>query len=900
MPPRLDSALPMPLTPGQSLSFYEILGPLGAGGMGEVYRAKDTRLDRAVAIKVLPEELADDIDRLRRFDREAKTLASLNHPNVAAIHAIDQVDDTCFIAMELVPGEDLSERLTRGPLSIEEALDVCRQIAEGLEAAHEAGIVHRDLKPANVRITPDGVVKVLDFGLAKPTGPTTGTGSGTSVTAKPDSFLVTEDGLILGTPTYMSPEQARGKPVDRRTDIWAFGCLLFECLVGGRAFTGESFSDVLAAIVAEEPDLSRLPATTPAHVRTLLQRCFVKDPRGRLRDIGEARLLLAGAGSGSSAWTPADAGTGGPALGSSRRAVDRAGWLVALVMGLVALGLWLRATSEQPGVLLTRTTLGLPEEDAISLAYAWASPCMQISPAGDSVLYFGGISAELSLREIDSFDSIKLAGTEGARFPVFSPDGRWVAYFADFGVWKVAVSGGAPIQVCTVSGEAGTMRGLAWGEGELFFPAGMGGGLKAVPEAGGEARVVSSLDREREEVSHRWPDLLPDGRHLLVTIKTAQTASFDDGLIGVVSLETGQVQILLEGGSYARYSPTGHILYARGSTLFAVAFDPDALAIEGTPFEVVDDLAFDSATGGAQFSVSDEGTLAYLPAFTDSWRFRLAWVDWSGAVEPLDLEQTDVSGGVVSPSGDRIAATALGANDSTWIYNLLDNTSVRLTFTAGNAHVPIWSPDGTHVAFTNDSSGSWSLYQVASDGSAPGEELLASSADDTPTSWSPDGSRLLFNRSAADGDEDIWVLRMDGERQAEPWLETNRAESLGVFSPDGRWVAYVSDASGNLEVYVRPFAGPGATTRISRAGGTVPVWAPDGASLLFSNEEGQVFKVEVTTGEDLKASAPVEVFQVGNEPNTLSPAPDGQRFLTTLFNLDAEERQIRVMFDWLR
>lgn len=887
----------MVLNAGQTLSFYTILGPLGAGGMGEVYRARDTRLEREVAIKVLPEHFADDVDRLRRFEQEAKSLASLNHSNVAQVFGIDQTESVCFIAMELVDGEDLSERIARGKLPVDEAIDIARQIAEGLEVAHEAGIIHRDLKPANIRITPDGVVKILDFGLAKPTGPSSRRAGSTS--AEPDSVLVTEEGLILGTPTYMSPEQARGRPVDRRTDIWAFGCLLFECLAGKRAFTGKSFSDVLAAIVAEEPDLSRLPAAIPAHVRTLLQRCFVKDPRGRLRDIGEARLLLADSGSGSSTWTPVDAGTGVPELESRRRAVSRAGWLVALVMGLVALGLWLRSASKEPGVLLTRTTLGLPEEDAISLTTAWSSACMQISPTGESVLYFGGARAELSLRNIDSFDSTKLAGTEGARFPVFSPDGRWVAYFADFGIWKVAVSGGAPIQVCTVSGEAGTMRGLAWGEGEIFFPAGMGGGLQAVPQAGGEARVVSSLDPKREDVSHRWPDLLPDGRHLLVTIKTAQTASFDDGLIGVVSLETGQVQVLLKGGSFARYSPTGHILYARGSTLFAVAFDPDVLAIEGTPFEVLDDLAFDSATGGAQFSVSDEGTLAYIPAFTDSWRFRLGWLDRSGAVVPLDLEQTDVSGGVVSPSGDRIAATVLGANDATWIYDLVDNTSVRLTFTPGNDQVPIWSPDGTHVAYTNDSSGSWSLYQVASDGSTPGEELLASSADDTPTSWSPDGSRLLFTRSEADGDEDIWALQMDGERQAEPWLETDRAELLGVFSPDGRWVAYVSDASGNLEVYVRPFAGPGATTRISRAGGTVPVWAPDGASLLYSNEEGHIFEVEVTTGEELKASAPVELFQVGTESNTLSPAPDGLRFLTTLFNLDAQERQIRVMFDWL-
>ncbi|MFT5050394.1 MAG: hypothetical protein ACI8QZ_001795 [Chlamydiales bacterium] len=887
----------MSLTTGQTLSFYEVLGPLGAGGMGEVYLARDTRLERDVAIKVLPEHFADDADRLRRFEQEAKSLASLNHSNVAQVFGIDQIENVCFIAMELVDGEDLSGRVAHGKLPVDEAIDIAQQIAEGLEVAHEAGIIHRDLKPANIRITPEGVVKILDFGLAKPTGPSTLRAGATS--PEPDSVLVTEEGLILGTPTYMSPEQARGKPVDRRTDIWAFGCLLFECLVGERAFTGETFSDVLAAIVAEGPDLSRLPATTPAHVRTLLQRCFVKDPRGRLRDIGEARLLLAGGGSGSSAWTPVEAGTAGLALGSRRRASGGAGWLVALVMGLVALGLWVRSSARSPGALLTRTTLGLPEEDAISLSHAWSSACMQISPTGDSVLYFGGPNAELSLRDIDSFNSIKLAGTEGARFPVFSRDGRWAAYFADFGVWKVAVSGGAPVRVCTVSGDAGSMRGLAWGEGEIFFPAGMGGGLQAVPEAGGESRVVSSLDPEREDVSHRWPDLLPDGRHLLVTIKTAQTASFDDGLIGVISLETGQVQILFRGGSYARYSPTGHILYARGSTLFAVAFDPDALAIEGTPFEVVDDLAFDSATGGAQFSVSNEGTLAYLPAFTDSWRFRLAWLDRSGAVEPLDLEQTDVSGGVVSPSGDRIAVSVMGANDAIWIYDLPDDTSVPLTFTAGNDQIPIWSPDGAHVAYTNDSSGPWNLYQVASDGSAPGEELLASSADDTPSSWSSDGSRLLFTRSAADGDEDIWVLRMDGERQAEPWLETDRAESLGVFSPDGRWVAYVSEASGNLEVYVRPFAGPGATTRISRAGGMLPVWAPDGASLLYSNEEGHVLEVEVTTGEDLQASAPVEVFQGGKEPYALSPTPDGLRYLTTLSNSDAEERQIRVMFNWL-
>jgi serine/threonine-protein kinase len=887
----------MSLTPGHSLSFYEVLGPLGAGGMGEVYRARDTRLDREVAIKVLPEEMAGDEERLRRFEREAKTLASLNHPNVAGIHGIDQAQDTCFLAMELVPGEDLEERLKQGALPLDEALDVCRQIAEGLEAAHEAGVVHRDLKPANVRLTPEGAVKILDFGLAKPIGPKASQ-SGTKG-AQSDSFLVTSEGMILGTPTYMSPEQARGKPVDRRTDIWAFGCVLLECLTGKRAFKGDAFGDLVVAILEHEPDLDALPARTPSHVRELIARCLVKEPRGRLRDIGEARLLLTGGGSGSSAWTPVDAGTGGPVPGSRARVVDRAGWLAALVMGLVALGLWLRSTSAEPGVLLTRTTLGLPEDDAISLSASQNSASMQISPAGDSVLYLGGARSELSVRGIDSFDSVKLAGTEGARFPAFSPDGRWVAYFIDFGIWKVAVSGGAPIQVCTTSSVGGSMRGLAWGEAEIFFPAGMGGGLQAVPVDGGELRVVTTLDSGREEVSQRWPDLLPDGRHLLVTIKTAQTTSFDDALIGVVSLETGQVQILLEGGSYARYSPTGHILYARGSTLYAVAFDPDALAIEGTPFKVVDDLAFDAGSGGAQFSVSDEGTLGYLPAFADPWLFRLAWLTPPGEVELLDLEQANVYTGAVSPAGDRIAATVMGANDSIWLYDLEESTSIRLTFTAGNDQQPIWSPDGTRIAYTNDSSGSWSLYQVASDGSTPGEELLASSAVDTPNSWSPDGSRLLFTRIAADGDEDIWVLEMDGERQAEPWLETERAESYGVFSPDGRWVAYVSDASGQLEVYVRPFAGPGATTRISRAGGTVPVWAPDGASLLYSNEEGQILEVEVTTGEDLKASVPVELFRVGKLPSVLSPAPDGLRFLTTEFNVETEERQIRVIFDWL-
>ena len=617
----------MPLTPGQSLSFYEVLGPLGAGGMGEVYRAKDTRLEREVAIKVLPEELADDEERLRRFEREAKTLASLNHPNVAGIHGVDQEDDVCFLALELVPGEDLAVRLSRGPLAVDEALDVCRQIAEGLEAAHEAGVVHRDLKPANVRVTPEGVVKILDFGLAKPIHPKS-TEEGTS-TAESDSFLVTEEGLVLGTPTYMSPEQARGKPVDRRTDIWAFGCVLYECLTGRRAFGGETFSDVVASIVQGDADWSALPTETPAHVQRLLRRCFDKDARARLRDVGEARVALASEPEAAEVRTS-----------SGRRFV--LGLVVGALVASVAWGL-ARFGSE---AISTGEPLAAGNPYYLAIERPMEFP--EVSPDGKRLLLHD--DEGLWVRDLGQLEAeLVVAADERIEAGCWSPDGQAVAFFRGGRLETLALGSAQSEPRCTVpEGE----REVVWGEGGSFLVEISGStendGIFLLAPGSSELERLEWLDRPDQITPDRlWPTFLPGGQEFLVTARES-----DGTWIRVASLQDKSLKPVVRAASRSEYVAPGWLAWLDVDRLLVQAFDPETYEVSGRPHELVRGVRGFNSRGDADFTFSDEGTLLYRALFGKS---ELEWVARGGR-SLGSIAEPDHYGLVrLDPRGERLA-----------------------------------------------------------------------------------------------------------------------------------------------------------------------------------------------------------------------------------------------------
>ena len=868
---------------GKTLGRYEIISLLGKGGMGEVYRARDASLDRDVAIKVLPALFAADTERLVRFEREATTLAKLQHTNIATIYGFEQEQDQRFLVMELVEGEDLAERLQRGPIGAEEALLYAAQIAEGLEAAHVLGIVHRDLKPANIKITPSGDVKLLDFGLARAYAAEPFSGSPESSASPTITAAMTRAGVILGTAAYMSPEQARGKSVDRQTDIWSFAVVLYEMLTADRLFGGETVSDSIGAILHRDPDLAKLPAV-PAQIPTLLRRCLARDKRQRLRDIGDARLELEDAIAARATMQRQGA-----------RRFGRAPWLVAGVLAVLVVVLGWLAFTRGPAAGAELTTLGLPREEAIDLGIHNAWPRLGFSPDGLEVFYIGGEESALYRRRIDSFDSEPVPGTAHVSMFAFSPDGRWVAYADGVKLWKVALSGGAPIALC----DTDDGPGLAWGQGEIYFSRGNGGGIWSVPDTGGQPRSVSQLNDEREETSHRWPHVLPDGRHLLITIKTARIASFDDALIALLSVETGEVQVLVQGGMSPQYEASGHIVYGRDAQLFAVPFDLGSLTVTGTPTRVLGGVDTVDVNGCAQFALSPGGDLAYLTAGEAQAELDLVWLETSGKISRLDIEYPYSFELALRPDGRQLASLVPAANDKIFIYDFPRRIMTRLTNTPGNDGQPVWSPDGTRIAYRNDRDGSTDLYVIPADGSAPAQRILATPAGEYPSAWSPDGSRILFTRVDERGDPEIWTVPSDGDGEAQPLFSPGYRCWDATPSPDGKWVAYVSDTSGDGNVYVRPFGRAGSPVRVSIADGGAPCWSPDGRTIYYRTGR-HMMAASLEAGASLQVGAPREVFEM--DPTvfgSLPLSPDGKRFLANRANPHLRKHfGIRVVFAW--
>ena len=851
----------MPLSAGARLGPYEILAPLGAGGMGEVYRATDTRLGRAVALKILSPALAGDTDYMARFTREAQVLASLNHPNIAAIYGLEESDGVRALVMELVEGATLADRIAAGPLPLEETLHIAKQIADALEAAHEKGIVHRDLKPANVKITPEGVVKVLDFGLAKvPEQSAPISASSPTLTMR-----ATQAGVIMGTAAYMSPEQAAAKPVDKRADIWSFGVVLWEMLTGRELFSGETISHTLADVLRAEIDVRKLPAGTPQAIRHLVHRCLDRDTKTRLRDIGEARIAIQ-----KYLANPVEEATPAPPAATTRR--SRLPW--AIVGPLVALAIvaprWWPASRpvEEP---LLRLNLNLGPD--VKFEQERSSPAL--SPDGTKLVYAAsGPDSKLHLwvRRLDQPSSIILAGTEDAYGPFFSPDGRSVGFFASGKLKKIGIAGGAPITLC----DATNGTGGSWSEdGSIAFANNRV--IFRIPSAGGTPTPL--IQRASSELSHRWPQFLPGGKALLFTVHR-QTGNFDTAAIELLSLPDGRRKTIHEGATFARYLPSGHIVFVDKGTLFALPFDLRRLEITGPLFPILEEVVYSSLTGSAQFDVSRNGTVVYLAGKPDTGELTVQWLDATGGLRPLLAKPGTYKDLFFSPDGTRLALGARdGGSEDTWIYDWKRDTMTRLTFGPGRAIHAIWFPGGRHLVYLGDDG----LFWMRADGSGKPQRLTQSSGGlgDLPTSFTPDAKWLAVARSIlpVEGDPEQWRLG-----NPEPVHHTQTGYAYAAFSPDGHWLAYASTESGRSEIYVRAFPGTGGKWQISNAGGIMPVWSRAGRELFFRTiDESRIMVAEYQTkGDSFLPGRPRLWSETAFKTISIVPnfdlAPDGKRF----------------------
>jgi Tol biopolymer transport system component len=858
------------MSPERSIAHYRVTTKLGEGGMGAVWRATDTKLNRDVAIKILPDTFAADPDRLARFTREAQVVASLNHPNIAAIYG---VEDRALI-LELVEGPTLAERIAQGAIPLDEVLPIARQIAEALEYAHDKGIVHRDLKPANIKLTVDGRAKILDFGLAKAFSTDFAAADPTSSPTM--TMRATMAGLIMGTAGYMSPEQAKGKPVDRRADIWAFGVVLVEMLTGRMMYTGETVSETLASVIKDQPDLAALPAGTPPAIRRLLKRCLEKDPQRRLQAIGEARILIDEAGA------PEE-----PAAPTATAAPVRRGapwWLVATAVAIPTLIL---------GAFLWRATRPVErpmQQFSVDMgpdALAASRVTAILSPDGTRVVYSArnGASATLATRRLEQSKPTLLAGTEGAFDPFFSPDGQWIGFFDTGKLKKISVQGGAAVTLC----DAGGPRGAAWGEDGFIYGAFDGLRLSRVSAAGGQPEVLSDPARQGER-THRWPQILPGGESILMTSSAPGRPTYDDANISVFSIKSHQWKIVQRGGYFGRYTPTGHLLFVHNGTLFAVPFDLKRLETRGMPAPIIENLAANAAQASGQFDFAGNGTFVYLSGSMSGGSAPIVWLDKSGKKETiLPAPAAHPLTPRLSPNGKLLAYSLSG---DVYVYDPARGASSRITFdpTASSAY-PVWSPDGKHLAFSPIGS-LHGIWWVRSDGSGKPESIYDPGYNCIVMSISPDGKRLAYHQPGKG--RDIYTLPLDLSDPDHPkagrpevFLDSPGTDVDPAFSPDGKWLAYASSESGDYQVFVRPFpegAQGGGQAQISSVPGRFPVWSRTAKEIFYVSLDGRIMVTPyIVTGRAFSPGKPAAWSEtpIGltgvNIP--LDLAPDGKRFV---------------------
>ena len=867
---------------------YRLTAPLGSGGMGDVYRARDTKLGRDVAVKVLPIHFMADPERRARFAREARVLATLNHPHIGAIYGVEEAGGITALILELVEGKTLADRLDQGPLPLADALSVARQIAEALEAAHEKGIVHRDLKPANIvlqgRAGSDLRAKVLDFGLAKPTmeaidgvaDPTVSSGG-------------TPEGRILGTPAYMSPEQARGLPVDKRTDIWAFGSVLYEMLTGRTPFPGKTATDVIAAVVKNDPDWTTLPPETPHRIRLLLARCLRKDSNLRLRDIGDARLELG----------PVDE----IALGISQAAgVAQSGQttirrvILSVAVGLVLLALaggawWYRHAAPPPEPTTKRFLVRLP--DLVSTLPGDGS-AFELLPDGNGIIYPAGSPTAWRIHLYTLSDGVSRAipGTEGVNDLAVSPDGKWLAFWRAQRLMKVAISGGSPVMLC----HAAFMRGISWGADD-WIVYGQDAGLKRVSSAGGDPETLTSV--APGEVRHALPHVLPGGKQVMFTILT-DTGLMDDAATAVVSMDTRQRQILVKAAADARYSPTGHLLFVRDSNVMGISFDADRLRVSGAPFLAASAVRVKPQTLKGFFDLTRDGTMVYLPA--SEFQRTLVWIDRKGVETPLPIPVRPYFHPALLPGERSVIVEIEETPHNLWHLDLTTGALTRLTREGAN-HRPVASPDGRFFAFVSDRTTPRSIFRQATDGSSQSEQLSSGSVDQNVTSWSRNGQWLALGQSSPETKGDVFVLPLDGRGTARPFQSTRFNESAAGFSPDGRWIAYTSDESGRPEIMIAAFPGPGPRKPVSTTGGESAAFSADGKTIFYRWKD-QIWAAALRTDPALVVGPPSVAFQLPTMPG-YDGLPNwlisrgGDRVLAVKFlGEDAWPRDVHVVVNW--
>jgi Tol biopolymer transport system component len=915
----------MAILPGKRLGPYEILSAIGAGGMGEVYRAKDTRLDRIVAIKALPAHLADKPDLRERFEREARTIASLNHPHICTLYDIGHQDGIDFLVMEYLEGETLAQRLLKGPLPLEQVLQYAIEIADALDKAHRKGVTHRDLKPGNIMLTMSGS-KLLDFGLAKLRQD--------AAPATPFSQLPTQannmtaQGMILGTVQYMAPEQVESGEVDARTDIFAFGALVYEMATCKKAFEGKSQASVIGAILKDDPPpISLLQPMTPAALDRAVKRCLAKDPENRWQTTRDLELELKSIAEGGSQVTPVPTATAKGIRALGQRALLLS--VGALLLGAVITGLAVWNLKPSPPQPVSRTVINLPPGQ--QLAGLEDGPAVALSPDGTHLVYVArqGGSQQLYLRAMDNLEAKPIPGTQGGVSPFFSPDGRWLGFFAGGKLKKISVSGGAALTL----GDAALPHGGSWGsQGMIAVAPTNVSVLQQVSDAGGTPQPLTH--REQGEVTQRWPEFLPGGKAVLFAASTT-TVNWTNAQVAVQSVGTGERRNLILGATQPRYLQSGQLVYAQGGSLMAVPFDPQRLSATGGAVPVVEGVLQSMSSGAAQYSFSTTGSLAYVPGGVLANQRTLVWVDRKGVEQILPASAHSYRTPRLSPDGRRLALTIDEAESNVWLYDLARDTLTRLTFQGTYNLMGAWTPDGKRIALeSNAEGGALNLFWQLADGSGGLERLATSDTTQGPSSWSPDGQMLAFFENNPTTGYDIWVLRMgDSSRssgqapspgsgqvasasplrdpgqagqghKAQPFLRTPFTEGAPQFSPDGRWLAYVSDESGRFEIYVQPYPGPGGKWQISTEGGTEPVWNPNGRELFYRTGD-KMMAVDIATHPGFAVGKPRTLFegQYVLTPATLpnyDVSSDGQRFLMLKPSEQAlaAPTQINVVLNW--
>jgi len=874
---------------GKTISHYKILEKIGEGGMGVVYKAEDTKLQRNVALKFLPSELTRDNELKERFVREAQAAAALDHPHICTVHEINEAEGQTFIAMAYIKGKSLKEKIAKGPLEIEEAVNIATQVAEGLKEAHERGIVHRDIKPANIMLTEKGQAKIMDFGLAKLEW----------------GADLTKTATIMGTVAYMSPEQASGKTVDHRTDIWSLGCMLYEMLTGERPFRSRHDQAVIYSILNDEPEpLTKLRPSLPLGLEWIVNKALAKSPDERYQHVDEIPVDLKAMKAepiplsieSAVATERIDA-----ALPKKwKRTVP---WMLcaflAIIAGLASWGPWRKSLGKLPSP--TRFTINLPLTAPLWLTQVFQQPSAALSPDGSKLVYVAtkeGVK-QLCLREMNQFDANPLPGTDDARSPFFSPDGEWVAFLTGSTMKKMSLSSGAVVTICDVFPDVSTAG--CWGpDDNIYFAPGPSRGLAKVSASGGTPEQITNPDLRWEEAGHWYPEVLPGGAALLFVIRKG---GWSDTRIAVLSLKTGEWHTLVEGGTQPHYLSTGHLVYAQSGTLLAAPFDLEQLKITSPPVRVLEGVITRS---GAEFSLSKDGSLAFIPG-TSGWpKSTLYWVDRQGKAQSLPLEPLTYSVPRLSPDGRLFAIEIISqqkGNRDIWVCDLDRYSRTRLTYNPITDTHSVWSPDGKYLAFAAGSKtlDAPELVWKPADGSGEAVRLCEMEYANFPSSFSPDGRNMLFTDEHPETKLDIWTLMMDGdEPEPRPVVKTPFNETAAVFSPDGRWIAYQADESGRFEVYVRPFSGSGAKHQISTDGGTEPVWSPDGRELFFRNGD-KMMVVNINPDPEFNVSKPNLLFRGWYSTDRIAAnydiSPDGQRFLMIKGEQTAAT-QIKVVLNW--